>query len=289
MKSKKSIVSLFIGLGVIVLSTSSIVQGPGTYAWTGSPVDGGPGAGGQCSYCHNGGATVPTDSITFNPALGGGNTYMPSQIYTITISPVGSYPYYGTNCEIINSQSATTTSVAMFGAFGVAASSNVRIWTSSMTTPYPPCVSQNVPSASPFSFTWAAPTSGTGYLYADVNGVNGDATISGDHVSGVTMLTLTPAPMSVATLHNPAVAFSIFPNPAVDEIRLNYTLSARSQVSVKLISVAGAEVAELLHDVQDAGNCNHALHLPVGLNKGLYFARLELNGTPVSTCELLVN
>src|ERR1700739_2990701 len=99
------------GALIIFLSGAAVVNSAGTYGWTGSPVDGGPGITGQCSSCHSGGASgTPTLMMSASPAFGGSGTaltYSPSTTYTITITPAGSYARYGMNCEIINSLSTT--------------------------------------------------------------------------------------------------------------------------------------------------------------------------------------
>lgn len=273
------ILPVISGLAILALSATTVVNSSGTYGWTGSPVDGGVGAGGQCSACHSGGASTPTMAWTTSPALGSGNTYMPNQTYTVTITPSGSYSRYGVNCEIINSQSTSTGSVAMFGAFGSALNTSTQIVPLSSTTPYPPCISHTSSSTTgAFKFTWTAPPSGTGYIYANVLGVNGDANTTGDKVTAVTTITLTPMAMGVASHAENVSGLNVFPNPATDNVSVSYALNERSHVSVKLYSINGEEVAELLNQDQDRGNQSFDTRLPMGLAKGMYFIKLSVNG-----------
>jgi hypothetical protein len=273
------ILPVISGLAIIALSATTVVNSAGTYGWTGSPVDGGAGTGGQCSACHSGGASTPTLAWNTSPALSSGNTYTPNQTYTVTITPSGSYPRYGVNCEIINSQSTSTGSVTMFGTFGSALSANTQIIPLSSTTPYPPCVSHtNSSTTAAFIFTWTAPASGTGYIYADVLGANGDGTNGGDKVSGVTTITLTPVSVGVASHSENVSGLNIYPNPATDNVNITYALNERSRVLVKLYSINGGEVAELLNQDQDRGNQSFNSRLPMGLAKGMYFIKLTVNG-----------
>lgn len=277
---------------ILVLSASTVVNQNGTYGWTGSPVDGGTGSAGTCLNCHTSSGTTPTMTVSFSPALGSGNTYTPSQQYTVTVAASGSQPKYGFNCEIINSQSTSTSQVSMFGAFGTAVTSNCMIWPLSSTTPYPPCASHNAPSgsgnAATFSFKWTAPASGTGYLYAIALGANGNASDVGDHQSAVTSMTLTPASVGIATHEEAVTSLSIFPNPATDQLRLTYMLEERSQVSVKLFNLNGELVADLLNETQDRGVQHVNARLPQNLAKGMYFVKLAVNGKQVSQ-KLMVN
>jgi hypothetical protein len=292
--NKKIILPLISGAAILVLSASTVINSGGIYGYTGSPVDGGPTTTGQCSGCHSGGPVTPTLSVTSSPAFGtsGSNkTYTAGTTYTITITPAGSgYVKFGLNCEIINSQGTTAgASVGMFGTFGTPVSSNCQIYAATSTTPYPPCVSHNsASSTAPFSFKWVAPASGTGYLYADVLGANGDTRTSGDKVSGVTSLTLTLASSSGIDKHTVNEnELTLFPNPATDNVRVTYTLRERATVSVKLYNLNGELVADLLNETQDVGIQNNDAHLPTGLAKGLYMVKLTINGQQ-STQKLMV-
>ena len=288
---KKIILPVITGLAVMVLSSSTaVVWNAGLANWTGSPVDGGPGSAGQCSSCHSGSTSAaPTLSVTASPVFGTGNKYMPGTTYTITITPSGSYPKYGFNCEIINSQSTTPASVLMFGTFGAAVSTNCQIFAAGQSyAGYPPCALHNAASASAFKFKWIAPASGTGYLYSNVLGSDGVDDQGGDKVSGVLSMTLTPASTSGIASHAENVhALAVFPNPATDNVRITYTLMERETVSVKLYSLNGELVADLLNETQEVGLQNANAHLPLGLANGLYMVKLNVNGEQ-STQKLLI-
>lgn len=265
---------------ILSLSASMILNSAGTFAGSGSPADGGT-AFGTCgiSGCHSGGATTPTLTLTSSPAFGTGNTYVPWQTYTITITPGGNYPRYGTNCEIINSQNANPSTVQMFGTLGTALNTSTQIYSAVTTAPYPPCISHTSTSGTgAFLFTWTAPANGTGYIYATVNGVNGDAHVTGDHVSSVTTMTLTPTQVGIESYKDNAFSLKISPNPASDNIRINYSLAERGNVSVNLFSLNGELKAHLIDEIQDKGDQLREIHLPVDLTSGVYIVKLSVNG-----------
>ncbi|MBP9790700.1 MAG: fibronectin type III domain-containing protein [Bacteroidia bacterium] len=71
---------------------------------------------------------------------------------------------------------------------------------------------------------------------------------------------------------------NLFPNPAVDVLNISYTLEEDANVSIRLISVTGASVAEKLNSTQESGN--HDVALPIShlnLSKGIYFVELLVN------------
>ena len=288
--NKKIILPIISGAAILVLSASTVLTSSGIANYSGSPVDGGATPTGQCSGCHSGGSSTPTLSLSSSPAFGGsGNslTYVAGTTYTITVKGVGSYSKYGMNLEIINSQSTTQSAVAMFGTFGTAVTSNCKIYTTSQTTPYPPCVSHSSASTTSFSFKWTAPSTGTGYIYGNVLGCNGDGGTGGDKVSGVTGITLTLATSGINQHSDIANELSLFPNPATDNVRITYTLRERSAVSVKLFNLNGELVADLLNETQEVGIQNSDARLPNGLAKGLYMVKLTVNGQQ-STQKLMV-
>lgn len=277
--NRKIILPLISGAAILFLSATTVIHSAGFANYSGSPVD-----GATCSACHSGGATTPTLSLTASPAFGGSGsnlTYTPGTTYTISVTQGGSYAGYGFNCEIINSQA--TSNVSMFGAFGSAVSSNCQIWANAT----PACASHNTPSTAPFMFAWTAPASGTGYIYADVNGVNLNSTTSGDHVSAVTTITLTATTAGIAAYKNKDFNLVVFPNPANDKLNISYTLQEKGLVSVKLYNLNGDLVADLLNETQEIGMQSTTANLPAGLAKGLYMIKLSINGE-VSTEKLMV-
>ena len=270
---------ILAGAAILLMSASTVINSLGVANWTGSPVDGGSGSAGQCSNCHSGGSSTPTQAITWSPALATGNKYTPSTTYTITITPSGSYSRFGMNCEIINSQ-ATTVATYPFGTFGTAVTSNCQIYPVAQTGGYPACVSHTSSSTTgAFSFKWTAPASGTGYLYSNILGCNNDGNTGGDKVSSVASITLTPASSAGIDSHSDnSIALNVFPNPATDNIRVTYTLSERSNVVVKLVNISGEVVADLLNESQDRGQQSIDTRLPLGLAKGMYMVKLTING-----------
>ena len=71
---------------------------------------------------------------------------------------------------------------------------------------------------------------------------------------------------------------SIFPNPTNGELTVNYYLVNESSVVVDLTDLNGKIVSRLVDE--NAGSGNYSKHLNVnGTTKGIYFVKLQMNGT----------
>ncbi len=280
--NRKIILTLFSGAAIMFLSGAAIVNSAGTSNWTGSPVDGGSGSGGQCSACHNGGASgIPTLSLTSTPAFGGsGNAlqYTPGTTYTITITPAGSYAVYGMNCEILNSQA--TSGVSAFGTWGAAVTTNCRIFAASGA--WPSCLSHNMVSTTPWSCKWTAPASGTGFIYADVLGSNHNGATSGDQVSSVYSYTLTATlGAGISTAKENETNIAVFPNPATNHVTVDFGKASGTKI-VQLYDVTGKMIAE--KNTEDA---SEQLDLTT-VAKGTYFVKVLNDAKTVVAVKMIM-
>jgi hypothetical protein len=276
---KKRIVIFSLSAGAMLMITSATIRyaagGKEVTGYTTSAPDGGTG-GGTCTNCHSGGAT-PTSSLTASPAFGAGNTYKPGQVYTLSFNVKGN-TYFGFALEMINGAASTSIDAGTFGA----AISNCQIVpkTNSYTTVTTVTHTAKIPNASSATWTWTAPASGSVYVWAAGNGVNGNGQTSGD-MSAIYNLTLTPASttgIEETTASN--IGLNVFPNPVSGQLHMSYTLDKQSVVSAKLLDMSGKTVSELFEQTMEAGD--HIFDAPItsGISSGIYLLSLNVNGQP---------
>ena len=273
---RKFIYPALIGVGIVLASGFTVVQGVGIGFYTGSPIDG-QSCGTAQAGCHHGGTATATATITASPAFGGSGTnltYVAGQTYTLTVSST-SYTVFGFDVEVLNSNS--TSSASNVGLLAVL-SSNTKKQHGSPTN-----ITHNTPIAvgSTGKFTWTAPPASgdsTAYFYAAINLDNGDGAVTGDANINLSY-TLTQAAAGIETYENIDANLSVFPNPTTDNVRITYTLVKQGSVSIKLFNLNGELVADLLNETQQGVGLQKAdVSLPSGIAKGLYMVKLSING-----------
>lgn len=94
-----------------------------------------------------------------------------------------------------------------------------------------------------FTFNWAAPTTNIGAItfYAAGDACNANGSTSGDYVY-TTSQVVNPAPVGVAEEVNTLFTFSFYPNPATENITLNYALEESSKVSYIIYDLTGKQI-----------------------------------------------
>jgi len=280
---KKRVILFFsLSLIVLLLSAFEVLYTSGCPYHTGSPAD-----GLTCNACHSGGLITPTISITTNPVLFSGNLYSPGTTYTISVSGNG-YPFYGFDFEILNSQSSLASSVLDFGNLNTISPSET------INSPAPGWtysdIMHSAPKASSFNFIWTAPLSGTGYLYCALLGVNNNGSTSGDHPAFKTM-TLSPVMATSISEKNASdslINFSIFPNPCIDHITINYNINSKANIQIALFDNNGSKVLDIINEEKNKGIYELKFNIPFNLSKGLYFLKMEANGI-VKSEKLFLN
>ena len=225
-------VAILLLAGFIVLesfrndSFSSSSGSPGGYS--SSPGDGNK----TCAYCsaHGTSSTVSGWLSTNIPGTG----YVPGTAYQIscTVTGTGEKGFEvtcentsnvkkgtwtaGTGSKLVNSAHAVTQSSAP--------TTNPKTWT----------------------FTWTAPAAGTGtvkfYGCYDFGG--------NTRHENITVNENTSATVDESIIG----AFSLYPNPAVDDIHVSYHLTEQAQVSITLFDIAGRKSYLMLNEKQTSGN-----------------------------------
>lgn len=77
--------------------------------------------------------------------------------------------------------------------------------------------------------------------------------------------------------------FSLYPNPAVNTLNLNFSLTEAASVNAKMLNLLGQEVAELLPATTLPENVhNYKVELPANITAGTYFVIINVNDTRVT-------
>lgn len=81
---------------------------------------------------------------------------------------------------------------------------------------------------------------------------------------------------------------SLYPNPAKNNLHVNFTISTATAVSVKIYDITGREIERLMNETNlQQGSYNYQFDLPSSLNAGNYFVEMA-TGNQKLTKKLIV-
>lgn len=269
---KTNFLLIFIVATVAYVTLSSRSGGAGT---AGNLEKAGIPGTGTCADCHSGGTFNPSTSISFRNSQGQAVTdiYADSTYdVTVTIAAASGNPSrYGFQ-GIMVSDSASQNC----GTFiNLGAGQTTKTFVNGRVA-----VEQNTPSSSnSFSFKWRAPSyipGNTVRLYVSGLAVNANGTTSGD-ANNSTSIQLTEVfpstPTSVQVINE--LEFSIYPNPTVSVLNLDYFSKVSSEVEIRVVSIDGKVVLRSINNVMPGDN-KMVLNVE-NLDSGLYLLMLQGN------------
>ena len=96
-------------------------------------------------------------------------------------------------------------------------------------------------------------------------------------------------PNAVAGTQNGNVSFKLFPNPAINLIRIEFETSETAIVDMKLIDLQGKEIQNFASGVKYLpGNYSNFYKLNNGISKGVYLCQISLDGIMRSVQKLVI-
>ncbi len=270
---KKIILFSIAIITITIFSAFQIYYTSGCPNHSGSPAD-----GLTCSSCHAGGANTPSVIINSVPAFGPNNTYIPGTTYTISITGQG-YNLFGFDLEILNSNSNIFNSVLDFGTINSISPFEMVNTPSSGNGYTYSDIMHTTPNASPFTLEWTAPTTGTGYLYCALLGINNNGNTSGDKCC-TTSLTLTPyVPTNTFELSDNKNEYdiSIYPNPCYQTLNVVYKTKKSKSVTISLYNTLGIKLFDMYHGEDTEGTQSLNYIIPSNLEKGAYIININID------------
>jgi hypothetical protein len=138
------------------------------------------------------------------------------------------------------------------------------------------------------NYTWTVPTgwtitAGQGTFSITVTtgtaGQDGNISVTAGNISGTSAASTLPVTIISVKVKNNGLAskVSIFPNPFVSSVQIQYTLDNSSKVSVMVYNNAGQNLALLQNGIQNAGPHSLAWTPAKTMASGNYFIRFSMN------------
>ncbi len=90
----------------------------------------------------------------------------------------------------------------------------------------------------------------------------------------------------VDVLQPEKIAFNVYPNPAVDQVNIAYTLTDKEEVEVSVMNIMGQEMTSVVKESQAAGSYNFNVNVQ-NYPAGVYLVQIN-TGDKISTQKLIV-
>jgi hypothetical protein len=271
---KNYIVAVIFTLGIFSISLD-ILDDNGKAGKTGSPGE----TTCNTTNCHTGNAVNAVGgSVTIDCPTMTNWKYVPGQSYEVNVtvekSGVG---LFGLGFEALTSTGAnagsfTITNTTQTTTKSIAVSGNTR---TSVVHKLNGGASSN---SHTFTFTWNAPSTdvGTVTFYVAGNAANANDAVSGDFIYKASQVVTSPT-TGVLDVQSEKLAFLVYPNPVIENIKVSYKLNSVANVSFKLVSMTGETVYFENIERQFMGEQSHIIAIDNSLAKGVYFLELAIN------------
>ena len=268
---------LLISFFAFSVLTSTDLDDNGKAGYTGSPGE----VTCNSSGCHTGTTTnTGGGSLTIDIPGMTNWQYVPGQTYTVnaTVAETGR-SLFGLGFEILKSNGDNAGTLAAGSGNQIKTKSVSGFTRKNIVHTLNGGASAN---SHTFTFTWTAPATDVGdvTIYFAGNAANSNNDESGDHIY-TTSQVLSVAPVGIEEVLD-LIDLNVYPNPFVENIRIDYALQSSGWLKADLYDVNGRLIRTLSNSNQGAGN--HTISEDVsGLSKGQYVLHMSLNGRVIST------
>lgn len=222
------------------------------------------------SGCHSGTVNSGPGATTFEIGAGS-TTYVPGQSYTVTVNMTeATIDKFGFQVIALKDNDNT-----FVGTYTLTDPTNTRLINGSGGKKYigsTPCGSDADPVGSlGWTFDWEAPATNEGDItfYLASLATNHNHSTSGDNTYTQT-LTLTTNTTGINEIGQIEKSFEMYPNPAIDQTRIRYTLEDDSDVQISISDMDGRAINVLSSGQQSAGQHD----LTIELNREIFSSGL---------------
>jgi hypothetical protein len=132
-----------------------------------------------------------------------------------------------------------------------------------------------------FTFTWTAPATDVGpvTIYYAGNATNNNGTKTGDYIYNASQV-VTPVGVNVQEQVKTAFTFSFYPNPATENITVNYSLEQSAKVTYTIYDLTGKQVqSDSSNRFPGAQQQNVDVN---NLQAGTYLLSVNVNGNVIT-------
>lgn len=189
--------------------------------------------------------------------------------------PIPSIGYYGSEGHRVNLVDGWGTLITPYGTFNTL---RVKSTIATVDTVALDALGfgTDIPRPLRYEFKWLATAMQIPVLKIDATDVFGTLTITNVEYQD-TVIAGVPQ-LSIADYSNDNFNSTVYPNPAVDNSILQYTLKEKSQVKISMTDVVGKTISILADESQNVGTYQQQINISeLDLSPGVYFVILQTN------------
>ena len=189
--------------------------------------------------------------------------------------PIPSIGYYGSEGHRVNVVDGWGTLITPFGTFNTL---RVKSTIATVDTVALDALGfgTDIPQPLRYEFKWLATAMQIPVLKIDASDVLGTFTITNVEYQD-TLLPGVPQ-LSIADYSNDNFNSIVYPNPAVDNTILQYTLNEKSTLKIRLTDIVGKTISVIADESQNVGTFQKQINVSeLNLSDGVYFVILQTN------------
>ena len=244
---KNRIIPFLAVAGICSVMLSSYHTGPAAGGQNRCGVLGSPTTCGQAGGCHSA-AKGTAVTITVDSGSTAVTHYVPGQAYTIKIhgTSTSNNSFFGFQFVSASGTGNAQVQAGVSSGFPKHVTKH-NLLNSSSNIAFIEHDSQLIatsPGNYNASFTWTAPSTGTGKItmYCSLNAVNGDGLQDSADISGNTSVVLTQATSGIEMNSN-QISLSAFPNPVINTLNMSLENADKGSYTLQVFNLMGVSVA----------------------------------------------
>lgn len=277
---KKTITSV-LGISIVIIGMS-FSMGPGSEC---SPLNQAGAPDGVCGDPMGGGATCKTAGChAIGPMPATQTGWITSNVPGAGYTPGTTYTFVATATRANHTKfgfevSPQNSSGTPLGTLVISDATNTQLTSTNDYVTHTLAGTTGTTGFHAWTFNWTAPAAGSGPVtfYGAFNITNANNANTGDTVMVSTLTVSENTSAGIATNVGGSNSLSVYPNPVIDKLNLNYSITETARVEIITTDLHGRTIDVLKSESQGQGTYTQSFSIDrTKYSKGFYFVKMTI-------------